>query len=281
MNPLAHYRHPSRAIPFGMSRSSTYNHLSATISSRRQQDDWYWSLYKSRQRRDFIPLPKCAPSKIQRTSPVASFGALDIIPTEILFEILEYLDFRSLCQVSRTCFRGKELVESLPYIEYMYKFDKKVLLVMRATDGLLSEFPARLLVSALESRTCQFCGKIPQDKRNIVNVNSCRRACLDCYKDKTGRVLWPRMLTCFQNTHIRGDYRKCLVFHVGSRFYPRPLRCYDLDDTDLQEPKPPTVWFNWGSAGTSPFPFNRFCNSNESFTLMPGPEEGWLLGTGR
>ncbi|OAL64276.1 hypothetical protein A7C99_4935 [Trichophyton rubrum] len=54
------------------------------------------------------------PSQANRRSEISSTGMLDRLPLEVLHQMLNTLDFQSLCRLSRVSRRGRSIVESLP-----------------------------------------------------------------------------------------------------------------------------------------------------------------------
>ncbi|KAJ3464243.1 hypothetical protein MRS44_009029 [Fusarium solani] len=80
-------------------------------------------------------LPQQKPSTISRASNSSSLGRLDLLPPELLLEVLSLLDFQSLSRISRVSLMGKKTIEPLssyrgPYcVRYRVKYHRSFRLV--------------------------------------------------------------------------------------------------------------------------------------------------------
>ena len=101
-------------------------------------------------------LPPAQPSSIRRVPLDASLGTLEVFPAELLFLILDFLDFKSLSRLSRVSLKAKGMVESLPVNRKMMQHAPTVLTALGRTQ-LLSHHPAALIHKTLKSEKCTSC----------------------------------------------------------------------------------------------------------------------------
>lgn len=123
------------------------------------------------------------PSTLCRERPASSLGLLDTVPAELLLLILNLLDFQSLSRVSRVCFRGKIIVESLSSYRQVMQHAPKVLTALTKTN-LISRYPASFILHTLQTRQCVSC----LDFGAFLYLPSCERVCLECLYQNRG--LW-------------------------------------------------------------------------------------------
>ncbi|KAH6956294.1 hypothetical protein DER45DRAFT_566473 [Fusarium avenaceum] len=123
------------------------------------------------------------PSTLCRERPASSLGLLDTVPAELLLLILNLLDFQSLSRVSRVCFRGKIIVESLSSYRQVMRHAPKVLTALTKTN-LISRYPASFILHTLQTCHCVSC----LDFGAFLYLPSCERVCLECLYQNRG--LW-------------------------------------------------------------------------------------------
>ncbi|KAF4449551.1 hypothetical protein F53441_7210 [Fusarium austroafricanum] len=119
----------------------------------------------------------------ERERPTSSLGLLDAIPAELLLLILNLLDFQSLSRVSRVCFRGKIIVESLSPYRQVMQHAPTILTALTKTN-LISRYPASLILHALQTYHCVSC----LDFGAFLYLPTCERVCLECLNQNRG--LW-------------------------------------------------------------------------------------------
>jgi hypothetical protein len=131
----------------------------------------------SRYRHPYDPLmaaPRARPSSISRLG-TADLGMLDTLPSEILLEILEFLDFRSLSRFCCVSLKANNVVKSLlAYSEVMAHAAGP--LSVLATIRLLPYHSCFSLHRALRSGRCASCSEYG----GFLFLFTCERACSRC-----------------------------------------------------------------------------------------------------
>ena len=120
-----------------------------------------------------LPKPKSI-SSVHRNCP-SSLGSLDYLPNEVLFLILDELDFPSLSRFSRVSLRGKSVVESIPAYQALVKN------ILRAVDalqrtGLIDYHSPAKVYETLVSSECVMCKEFGP----YLFLLTCERCCYTC-----------------------------------------------------------------------------------------------------
>ncbi|KAL6410151.1 hypothetical protein AUP68_06563 [Ilyonectria robusta] len=115
------------------------------------------------------------PSAISRDSSSSSIGRLDVLPQELLLEVLDLLDFQSLSRLSRVSLKGKRAVEALPSYRDVMIHSPAILGALGATR-LLQIHSAALLRHVLLEGQCVSCFEFGA----FLFLPTCERVCFDC-----------------------------------------------------------------------------------------------------
>ncbi|KAK4214659.1 hypothetical protein QBC37DRAFT_145874 [Rhypophila decipiens] len=149
-----------------------------------------------------LKIPRSALLTIRRKADKSydrsSMGTLGLLPNELLLMILEYLDYQSLVRLRRTCFLGRELVESLPQFIFMCKAGPESISILRL-NGMISRFPATTLCRSFLPGWCDFCLEFEEYPQ--VLIKTCQRICCDCLGSRS--CLYP----CDRNVHFLAPVR--------------------------------------------------------------------------
>jgi hypothetical protein len=113
-----------------------------------------------------------SPSKVERISESSSIGFLDPLPMELVYNVLDFLDFTSLCRFSRTSLRAKLAVERLPAWRELTHFASSTLIALGRTKTIKLH-SAGLLRATLRSNHCVGCGRYPP----YLSLLTCERIC--------------------------------------------------------------------------------------------------------
>lgn len=117
----------------------------------------------------------------------SSLGTLDRIPLEILHQIFDQIDLRSLLQLSRVAVRGRSTVQSLPAYRGLVKHAPQTLVVLRMTK-LLQTHTVSDLFAALTSERCATCPEYGA----YLFLPTCERCCWTCLQlNPARRVVTP------------------------------------------------------------------------------------------
>ncbi|EEU39427.1 uncharacterized protein NECHADRAFT_81591 [Fusarium vanettenii 77-13-4] len=114
-------------------------------------------------------------STISRTSNSSSLGLLDVLPAEILLEVLQLIDFQSLSRLLRTSLRGKEVVEAFRLYHEVMRHCPKVLAALGETR-LLRHHSSALVRQVLSEQKCASCFEFG----GFLFLPTCERICHDC-----------------------------------------------------------------------------------------------------
>ncbi|KAF7560268.1 hypothetical protein G7046_g3879 [Stylonectria norvegica] len=123
------------------------------------------------------------PSTLGQEHPKSSLGLLDTMSAELILLVFDLLDFQSLSRVSRTCLRGKIIVESLSPYRQVMQHAPKVLTALAKTN-LIIHYRASLVLHALRTSRCMSCW----DFGAFLYLPTCERVCLECLYQNRG--LW-------------------------------------------------------------------------------------------
>lgn len=137
--------------------------------------------YKQTVLRDMIQpnlVDRPMPSAISRDSSSSSIGRLDILPQELLLDVLDLLDFQSLSRLSRVSLEGKRAVEALRSYRDVMKYAPSILGALGATR-LLQTHSSALLRQTLRSEKCVSCFEFGP----FLFLPTCERVCFDCLHD--------------------------------------------------------------------------------------------------
>src|SRR5947207_2495814 len=127
----------------------------------------------------------------------SSAGSLDSLPLELLHQVFNYLDFRTLFNVVCTSTRGRLLVESLPAYKDVLTHSCPALTALARTE-LITYHPASRVHAALKSEKCMNC----TDYGPFLYLPTCERCCLNCLRhERSLRMMTPSIATkCFAIT---------------------------------------------------------------------------------
>ncbi|KAI8717602.1 F-box domain-containing protein [Fusarium sp. LHS14.1] len=114
-------------------------------------------------------------SKISRTSNSSSLGLLDVLPPEILLEVLQLIDFQSLSRFLRISLKGKEVVEAFRLYHEVMRHCPKVLAALGETR-LLRHHSTALVRQVLSEQKCASCFEFG----GFLFLPTCERICHDC-----------------------------------------------------------------------------------------------------
>lgn len=120
-------------------------------------------------------LPEPKPSTISRTSNRSSLGRLDLLPPELLLEVLNLLDFQSLSRISRVSLRGMKTIEALSSYRDIMTHCPTILAALGKTQ-LLRFHSAALLRQVLLEEICASCFEFGA----FLFLPTCERICFEC-----------------------------------------------------------------------------------------------------
>ncbi|KAK0993903.1 hypothetical protein LTS01_007320 [Friedmanniomyces endolithicus] len=123
-----------------------------------------------------VDRPAIMSSSVTR-SPEASpsLGTLAALPLELLQRISEFLDFRSISRLRRTCLKGRDTVDTV------LAYRRTVTHASKALDalgkiGMMRCHSVGALYATLVSRECAACGA----SGAYLSLPTCKRFCYDC-----------------------------------------------------------------------------------------------------
>ncbi|KAH6973860.1 hypothetical protein BKA56DRAFT_464028, partial [Ilyonectria sp. MPI-CAGE-AT-0026] len=114
-------------------------------------------------------------SAISRDSSSSSIGRLDLLPQELLLQVLDLLDLQSLSRLSRVSLKGKRAVEALRSYRDVMRYSPSILGALGATR-LLQIHSAALLRQVLLEGQCVSCFEFGA----FLFLPTCERVCFDC-----------------------------------------------------------------------------------------------------
>ncbi|KAK2799485.1 hypothetical protein FQN50_008457 [Emmonsiellopsis sp. PD_5] len=111
----------------------------------------------------------------------SSCGSLDVLPAELLSEILEFVDLGSLGNLRLTSYLAKAHVEALPPYRFLAENATEVLSALRALkqERLIHYFTAAQIIDTLTSKRCAVCKAFGP----YLYLLSCTRSCANCLDD--------------------------------------------------------------------------------------------------
>ncbi|KAI1194098.1 hypothetical protein F5X97DRAFT_311889 [Nemania serpens] len=115
------------------------------------------------------------PRKPCRAPVHPSLGPLGILPVELLFNVLEFLDLRSLLRLMRVSLQWKVAVDALPAYAALTKHAQGELRTLALT-GILRHHTAAALHGALLSQRCASCFEFG----GFLFLPTCERICFAC-----------------------------------------------------------------------------------------------------
>lgn len=135
-------------------------------------------------------LPPAMPSTVTRVNANSDLGVMDKLPPELLFMILDLVDFRTLSQVSRTSIKAKAVVEAFPPYQAMMEHAGETLTAL-SEIRLIQHHSSSLLYRTLRSDQCVSCF----DFGAFLFLPTCERICQDClYRNCAYRVATPPVI---------------------------------------------------------------------------------------
>lgn len=137
----------------------------------------------------WVALPTAGLPRISRPSS-GNLGWFDDWPIELLTEILESMDFKSLLTFSRVSVQAYNVVHALSAYQEVMEHAKRALPVLGAT-GLLAHHAASSLRRALRSPRCAVCSGFGA----FLFLPTCQRACGHCLRQEaTFQVASPELV---------------------------------------------------------------------------------------
>ncbi|KAI8944029.1 hypothetical protein F4801DRAFT_281668 [Xylaria longipes] len=115
------------------------------------------------------------PRKPCRNPVRSSLGPVGILPLELLFDVLEFLDFRSLMRLMRVSLQWKVAVEALPAYAALTKHAREELNTLGLT-GIIKHHTTSALYGALLSQKCASCFEFG----GFLFLPTCERICFAC-----------------------------------------------------------------------------------------------------
>lgn len=131
-----------------------------------------------------LPVSVQATSQYNRPS---SLGALDRLPVEILYQLLDYLDLLSLAQITNVSVRGRSIVFSLASYQGLMKHAPSAIAMLRMTK-LISIHSVSEVYATLKSERCATC----QEYGAYLFLPTCERCCWECLQVNPARRIIPR-----------------------------------------------------------------------------------------
>ncbi|KAI1429087.1 hypothetical protein F5Y12DRAFT_591485 [Xylaria sp. FL1777] len=119
--------------------------------------------------------PGTEPRKLNREPTHSSLGLLGILPTELLFNVLEFLDFPSLFRLMRVSLSWKIVVEALPAYAALRKHVPWELNTLGYT-GVIKYYTVSALYGVLLSQKCVSCFEFG----GFLFLPTCERICFAC-----------------------------------------------------------------------------------------------------
>ncbi|UPL03643.1 hypothetical protein LCI18_014577 [Fusarium solani-melongenae] len=120
-------------------------------------------------------IPELDLSGMIRDLPHSSLGRLDLLPPELLLEVLNLLDFQSLSRISRVSLRGKRTIEALSSYRDVMTHCPTILAALGKTQ-LLRFHSAALLRQVLLEEQCVSCFEFGA----FLFLPTCERVCFEC-----------------------------------------------------------------------------------------------------
>lgn len=105
-------------------------------------------------------------------------NSLQKLPTELIFEVLSYLDLKSLTDLRAVDFWAKDLVDVFPAYEHLLRYAPEAVQALSDTR-LIASFTASTLHEALRSDTCIGC----DDFGPFILLPLGKRCCFNCLQD--------------------------------------------------------------------------------------------------
>lgn len=145
---------------------------------------------------DLMDLQPPVHTPIQRTSNDSSIGSLAILAAELLFMILNLLDFPSLARLSQTSLLARTFVEQLPAYSLIMSHAPTTLTALGKL-GLLSHHLPAALERALRSDRCRSCRT---HLGGYLCLVSCERFCFECQFFQCATASYTMAKACFHLT---------------------------------------------------------------------------------
>ena len=144
-----------------------------------------------------LQLPDCeygVQSGIDLTSGQKDLGDLEIFPTELIIQMISYLDLRSLAKLRFVNKYAHRFVASLPKLKAVITHAQKALYAMHIT-GTDQFITLETLYSRLCTAECEVCG----DFGIYLSLIACKRVCYICFTED--RSFYP-----LRTSHGMGQY---------------------------------------------------------------------------
>ena len=123
------------------------------------------------------PLPVTVRNLPSRNS---SGGIFDVLPVELLHQVLSSLDFETLKNVRAVNYCFKALIEAFPPYKYLVKHALNALRALTDTR-LIAQFDANQLYSTLRLDRCVCCNEFGP----FLFLPTCERCCFNCLRDNS------------------------------------------------------------------------------------------------
>ncbi|KAK1084484.1 hypothetical protein LTR33_002633 [Friedmanniomyces endolithicus] len=123
-----------------------------------------------------VDRPAAMSSSVTRSPDAsASLGTLGVLPLELLQHIAEFLDFRSISRLKRTCLRARDVVETVLAYSRTVMYAAKALAAL-GKIGMMRYHSVGAIYATLVSRECASCGA----SGVYLSLPTCERFCYDC-----------------------------------------------------------------------------------------------------
>jgi hypothetical protein len=113
----------------------------------------------------------------------SSLGTLDKFPVEILHQIFNALDFRSLSRLASSSHYGRYVVRSHPFYRILTANAFPALVALNQTQ-IIQWYSSEKLYSVLQSESCVSCGEYAP----YLFLPTCERCCYWCHQEN--QALW-------------------------------------------------------------------------------------------
>ncbi|KAK0347660.1 hypothetical protein LTR91_000770 [Friedmanniomyces endolithicus] len=123
-----------------------------------------------------IDRPASMSSSVTRSPDASpSMGTLEALPLELLQHISEFLDFRAISRLRRTCLKGRETVDTVLAYSRTVTHASKALAAL-GKIGMMRHHSVGALYATLVSQECASCGA----SGACLSLPTCERFCDDC-----------------------------------------------------------------------------------------------------
>ncbi|KAI0533865.1 hypothetical protein GGR58DRAFT_94157 [Xylaria digitata] len=159
--------------------------------------------------------PDTEPRKPCREPRHPSLGPLGSLPLELLFNVIEFLDFQSLLRLMRVSLQWKVAVEALPAYVALTKHARGQLNTL-GLSGIIKHHTASALYDALLSQKCASCFEFG----GFLFLPTCEKICFACLLHNKAYWMLPTSMAkeCFSLTYAELNTLPILQAIPGSYF---------------------------------------------------------------